>query len=267
MSFLTSLLGYTNPADSAQPTLNQIPSTITPYYQPYVNSGNNLLPYQTNLGEQEVQSYYPLQSQYSSLTSGLPQLQQQYGNLTGAGTQLQNQYSSIAANPNQNLNQIGAGYQQSPGYNFALQQALMASNNTAAAGGLSGSPQNQQNNASVASGLANQDYYNYLGNALSSQQSGLSGLSSLYGTGLTGTQGLYGAGLSGQQGILAQGNQTLNNLEGQGYSAATGLAGNLGNALLTQANLAYSGAANQNSSITGALGGLGSLAGIASDFF
>lgn len=34
---------YQNPANSAMPYLNQIPGTITPYYQPYVNAGTDSL--------------------------------------------------------------------------------------------------------------------------------------------------------------------------------------------------------------------------------
>jgi hypothetical protein len=68
--------------------------------------------------------------------------------------------------PGQTLNQIGQGYQQSPGFQFALQQALGASNRSAAAGGMAGTPAAQQNSMQVATGLANQDYNNWLQNAL-----------------------------------------------------------------------------------------------------
>lgn len=36
-------MGYTNPADAAMPYLDKIPGTITPYYDPYVNSGRDSL--------------------------------------------------------------------------------------------------------------------------------------------------------------------------------------------------------------------------------
>lgn len=36
-------MGYKNPADAAMPYFNQIPGTITPYYQPYINAGNQAL--------------------------------------------------------------------------------------------------------------------------------------------------------------------------------------------------------------------------------
>ncbi len=72
--------------------------------------------------------------------------------------------------PGQGINDIGANYHQSPGFQFALQQALQAGQHSANAGGMAGSPQNQQQQMGIATGLANQDYNNYLQNALSLQQ-------------------------------------------------------------------------------------------------
>lgn len=36
--------GYNNPADSAKPYIDKIPSTVAPYYQPYIDAGNRALP-------------------------------------------------------------------------------------------------------------------------------------------------------------------------------------------------------------------------------
>lgn len=36
--------GYDNPADSASPYLDKIPSTLSPYYQPYIGAGQRALP-------------------------------------------------------------------------------------------------------------------------------------------------------------------------------------------------------------------------------
>ncbi len=163
--------GYKDPAKAAQPYLNQVPETISPYYQPYINAGQG----------------------------SLNTLQQQYGNLVN--------------NPGQQLNTIGQGYQQSPGYDFQMQQALQAANHAAAAGGMTGSPQNQQQNMQVASDIANQDYYNWLGQAL----------------------GLYNTGLSGTQDINKM-----------GYGASNELAQSLANNLMSQSGLQYQGAQGQN---------------------
>lgn len=162
---------YQDPSQAAQGFFGQVPGTISPYYNPYIQQGQQ------------------------------------------AGQQLSGQYNQLINDPGGKTNQIGSSFHQSPGFNFALQQALQGGNNAAAAGGMAGSPQHQQQNMATATGLANQDYYNYLGNA----------------------EGMYGQGLQG-----LQGQQQL------GYNASNELANSLGSNLQTQGNLAYSGAANRN---------------------
>lgn len=148
-----------------------------------------------------------------------------------AGQNLFGQYGALTQNPGAIMSQIGAGYQQSPGFQFQLNQGLNAAKNAAASGGMAGSPQAQQNAATMATGLANQDYYNYLNKAL----------------------GLYGTGLEGLQGF-----------QKQGYDATNQLGGGLMQALMNQGNLAYAGQAAQNQAQGAAwgdiFGGLGSLA-------
>ena len=61
--------------------------------------------------------------------------------------------------------------------------------------------------------------------------------------------GLYGAGVSGEGG-----------LQQQGFQASTDLAQNLANALMSQGNMAYSGAQGQQQGFLDLLGGLGSAA-------
>jgi hypothetical protein len=206
---------WQNPVNQAGNTLNQIPGQMGQYYNPYISAGNQALP--------------QLQQQYNQLLGGLPDLQQQYGN--------------AMSNPGGVYNQIQSGYQQSPGFQFALKQALAGSNNANAAGGMAGSPMAQQQNMQVASGLASQDFNNYMQNALG-----------VYGMGLQGEQGLYNEGLGGLGGL------------GQlGYNASNEMANNLGQSLLSKSMLQYAGqnAQNQNQgSMWGALGGgLGSLLG------
>lgn len=141
---------------------------------------------------------------------------------------LQDQYSQLMNDPGARMNQIGSGYQQSPGYQFAVQQALQSSGNAAAAGGMAGSPQHEQQNMTLANNLANQDYNQYLTNALG-----------LYGQGLQGSQGLYN----------------------MGYKASDSLADMLANTYGSQANLKYAGGANQNAANSGFWGGLMGLGG------
>jgi hypothetical protein len=185
---LGNIFGTKNPANAAMPYLNQIPGTISPLYQPFINAGQWALP------------------------------------------QMESQYGSLINNPGGVMNKIGAGYQQSPGYQFNVNQATQAANSAAAAGGMAGSPAEQAALAQQVSGYANQDYNQYLQSAL----------------------GMYGQGMQGLSGLY----QT-------GYGASTGLAGDLASNLMNQANLAYSGRANQNQ-MTGGL--WGNLAGLGSSW-
>lgn len=49
---INDFFDYDNPADEAQPFLNQIKDTITPYYTPYIDAGRNTL----NTLQQQFQS-------------------------------------------------------------------------------------------------------------------------------------------------------------------------------------------------------------------
>jgi hypothetical protein len=155
--------------------------------------------------------------------------QQYYSPYMQAGAnalpQLQNQFNTLMNNPGQFINHMGAGFQQSPGYQFQTQQALNAANRAASAGGMLGTPAEQQSIAGTVNGLANQDYYNWLNHSL----------------------GAYGQGLQGEQGL----NQ-------MGFSASSDMANSLASALMSQGNLAYAGQANQNQMNGGLFGaGLG----------
>lgn len=130
-----------------------------------------------------------------------------------AGDMLEGQYGNLLNDPGGMLNKMGAGYQQSPGFKFALQQAMQGAGNAAAAGGMAGSPQHEQQNMELATNLASQDYNNWIRNAL----------------------GLYGQGLSGEQ-----------NLYGVGAQAGMGLGEDLGSMMGSRAKLAYEAANAQN---------------------
>jgi hypothetical protein len=202
-----------NPANSAMPYLNQIPGAMSPYFNPYIKAGQG----------------------------ALGNLQNQYGQLTGQLPSLQNQYSQMTNNPSGVMNNIGSGFHQSPGFQFQTNQALGAANRAAAAGGMLGSPQEQQNIAGTVNGMANQDYYNYLNHAMG-----------MYGQGLQGQQNLYGMGLQGEQGI--------NNM---GYGASNEFGQDLMSQLMSQANLSYAGQADQNQAQQGQQGAESGLFGSA----
>lgn len=131
----------------------------------------------------------------------------------GALGRSQQEYGNLLDDPTSITNRIGSHYQESPGYQFALDQGEQAVTNAQAAGGMAGSPQHQQLAAQLAAQMANQDYNNWMRQQL----------------------GLYETGLSGMGGL----NQ-------MGYGASTGLGENLGRALMNQGNLAYTGKQNEN---------------------
>lgn len=196
-----------NPADAAKGYLNQIPGEMGGYLNPYINNGN--------------QAYGYLQ----------PYMQR--GN--NAGNMLMGQYGAMTSNPGQFMNQIGQGFQQSPGYEFEQSQALGQANRAAAAGGMAGSPAEQQQIAGVSGQIANQDYYNYLNHAMD----------------------MFGQGMNGLQNMSGQGMNAAQNVYNTGYNASSDMANSLADYYMSQGNLGYAGAQNQNNSM---LGGLGSLA-------
>jgi hypothetical protein len=126
---------------------------------------------------------------------------------------LTDQYGQLMKDPGGKMNQIGQSFQQSPGFKFAMQQALQGGNHAAAAGGMAGSPEHEQKNMQMATDMGNQEYNNWMQNAL----------------------GMYGQGLQGSQGMANQGQQ-----------AGQSMADNIAQMLAQQANLSFNGQAQQN---------------------
>jgi len=128
----------------------------------------------------------------------------------GAMQSLQGQYSGLLDNPGGKLNDIGQNYQQSPGFKFALQQALNSAGNAAAAGGMGGSPEHSQLAMQKATDLASQDYNNWLQQA-----------TGMYNQGLQGQQGMMNNGL---QAGSSQANMIAQQLAAQAQNASQGQA-------------------------------------------
>ena len=147
--------------------------------------------------------------------------------------QTSGQYTGLMSDPAGKLNDIGKGYQQSPGFKFALEQALGGSGHAAAAGGMAGSPQHEQQNMELATQLGNQDYNNWLQQAT----------------------GLYGQGLTGGQ-----------NMANQGQQAGQSQADMIAQALAQQGNLGYAGQQNKNQANANMWGGIGKGIGALSAF-
>lgn len=189
---LGALFGdWENPADAASGSIDAIPGIMKPYYDPYINRGNQ------------------------------------------AGDDLMGRYGNMLNDPGALVNKIAGGYHQSPGFQFALKQALQGADHAAAAGGMAGSPQHEQQNMGIATGLADQDFNRWLSNAL----------------------GMYGRGLSGEEGMY----QT-------GFGASNELAQSLANSMLTKAQLQYAGQDAENQRQGNMWGSLGEGAGILAAF-
>lgn len=204
---------YDDPSNDANDDLSQIPGQVSPYYQPYINAGNQAL---QGLGGQ-------------------------IAGLLGNYGELQGTYGSMLSNPGNYLNTLGAGYQESPGYEWQLDQGQQAVTNAAASGGYVGTPQEQQYMATMTEGIANQDYYNWLDHTLK-----------ILGGGLKGAQHMYDTGFGGAQGLTQL-----------GYKASNSMAETIAQTLMAQANLDYASTVNQNQHNMGLFGdavGLGMAA-------
>lgn len=126
---------YKNPADSAMPYLQKIPGLITPYYQPYIDTGNQAM------------------SQFFNQVS-------QLGTPTGA--------TDI-------YNQLASGYSTSPGAQYSMDQATKQTNQLAAASGMFGTPSEQAALASEIEGISSKDFNQYMDQMFSLYSTGLHG--------------------------------------------------------------------------------------------
>lgn len=108
----------------------------------------------------------------------------------GALPTLQEQFGQLISDPNALYNKFASGYKESPGYQWRQQQGQGAALNAAAAGGMAGTPQAQQQAAQISENIANQDFQNYLQSILGMYGQGLGGLSGISQQGLAGSIGL-----------------------------------------------------------------------------
>lgn len=131
-----------------------------------------------------------------------------------AGNKLSGHYGNLLDDPTGFINKILAGYKPSEGYQYQKEQVGRSLSNTAAAGGIAGTPLDQMNQGEAVQKLLSGDMQQYLQNAL----------------------GAYGLGLQGEQGIA-----------NKGFNASGSLADFLGGALNQQGGLAFQGAQQHNS--------------------
>lgn len=199
IGLLGGFLGDNDYENDTNDILNKIPPELKKYLMPYINAGYGALP-----------------------------------NLKG----ISGEYEKMYQDPNAIIARIGAGYKESPGYKWRLGQGENAITNAAAAGGMTGTGQHQQQAGELAENLANQDYQDYLAKAL----------------------GLYSGGLQGRTGI-EQG------LYDTGASAGGSLAASLAKILQDQAQLKYQSGLNKNQQTSDLFSSIGSIFNSGKNFF
>ena len=158
----------------------------------------------------------------------------QYNPNTLQGTSaLTSGQTSQFANLFQPFSYSAAQYQQSPGYQFTLQQGLNQIQNNAAAAGMSLSPNTIKDLQSYASGLANQDYQQAYTNAYNAytqnQANTINSLSGLAGYGNTATSqiasGAANTGSNVANTLTSTGQAIGSNTIGAGNALAAGTVG------------------------------------------
>jgi hypothetical protein len=196
-----------NPMMAAGQQANQTIGNLFGFLAPYKNPADAGMNYYNQIPGQLQQYLGPYATAGSNM---LPQMLSQYGQLT--------------SNPGGMINQIGQGYHESPGFQFQVQQALRAANSAGAAGGMAGSPEEQQGIAGTVNNLANQDYNTWLDRAMSAYNQGLQGEQGIYNTGAQSANSLaqsIAAALM-NQGNMAMMGQNLSNQRNQGMFSDIG---------------------------------------------
>lgn len=123
-----------------------------------------------------------------------------------ASSKTKSAYESMMEDPTGFINKLMEGYKPSEGYQFQKEQLTKELGNTAAAGGIAGTPQDQMNQGEGVQKLLSGDMQQFLQNVL----------------------GRYDTGLKGEEGIATR-----------GYNASGNLVDALGSALNQQGGLAF----------------------------
>jgi len=131
----------------------------------------------------------------------------------GANNELDKQYTDMLYNPGALYDRLGAGYKQSPGYKFALEQAMQQAGNASASGGMLGTPADEQRRMESAQGIASKDFEDYINHVMGLYGGGVSGVQKTQQQGFDASRqyaDILGQTL-GQQGQYAYGGQDFNN--------------------------------------------------------
>lgn len=132
-----------------------------------------------------------------------------------AGDIIEDEYGRMVSDPSAMIDHFMEGYQPSKYYQLLQDRMGQAAANTAAAGGMRGSPREQLQQQELTQALLGKDMQQYLNNVMG-----------LHGQGLAGEQGLYGIGFQGATNLAdALANILGNKAKLSESQAAQGLAG------------------------------------------
>lgn len=152
-----------------------------------------------------------------------------------AGNIAQTQYAQMASDPAAYYNQIYSTYEPSDYYKYQSDQLAQTQQNTAAAGGFSGTTNDQNSQMTTQNALMNYDWNQYLNQVLGIQGSGLQGEQQMYNTGfnasnnaLAGMTGYANASAGNQamgtmnsnamaNGLISMGGQAIGGMKGLGW--------------------------------------------------
>lgn len=130
-----------------------------------------------------------------------------------ASGKTKSKYEDLMNDPTGFINKLMEGYKPSEGYQFQKEQLTKELGNTAAAGGIAGTPQDQMNQGEGIQKLLSGDMQQFLKNVL----------------------GVFDTGLEGEEGVASR-----------GYDASGKLTDALGSALNQQGGLAFQDAQQKN---------------------
>ncbi len=130
-----------------------------------------------------------------------------------ASGRTKSRYEEMFSDPTAFMNKLMEGYKPSEGYQFQKEQLTNELGNTAAAGGVAGTPMDQMNQGQGVQKLLSGDMQQYLQNALGINQQGLAGEEGIAGRGFDATKSLtdlLGGAMNQQGGLAFQGQSQQN---------------------------------------------------------
>lgn len=239
-----------NPASDFSKYLDQYPELMSKVYSPYITTGEDASKLLQSHLKNLIGSGANVQNNFTSMMGNLPRLQQQYEQTSNLTPELINQYKRLTYDPTSLMKDIGKTFQESPGYKFQTKQALEAANRAAAAGGMLGSPKEQQDISEIINELANQDYYNYVDKGMKSYGVGLSGMQGLQDQGTKGIQNLFDIGTKGEMDLYNTGLRGYDEMAQRGYDSSRSLADNIASYLMQKGNIAAESTKYNNNSLS-----------------